>query len=436
MIIGGDVVQVAIAQLCGGPVRIFTPVVFSFGWVTYAVQAMLSAVGENRLMPKPEIDCCIINAKSHYRRTNCSWVLSRILRDFEYWRKEKPDGIEAKLWREISPDAIEAKKLEELKTDPVNIGKDVRIGLRVTVWECRDASGHSHGDPIYWAGFGVAAIQLGIAAIPWGLYGEWLIFLIVGAGTLLAFFSGALPQWHKEKFGVRNVEGRKDVFLTQGNGDHDALLILGNDKGIDLEALASPYRELEGFSLTRTLSLLLATLWILLLLTIAGYPQHTWFMMAAGILGILHNVAVAGLPRKPRAFGIDLIYRATIVDRKVMGVLWQVEKDYPKAGKALIQEFFPGDLWPREELLWKYADRRNEAYKTAKKAYDRAARQGPPVPVYWQGMPPLERAEELRDDNTDIPASGEYKENEGTMNGQLNADGQQVAAGGSAHRIV
>ena len=439
MIIGGDVVQVAIAQLCGGPIRIFTPVVFSFGWVTYAVQAMLSAVGENRLMPKPEIDCCIINAKSHYRRTNCSWVLSRILRDFEYWRKEKPDGIDAKLWREVNPDAVEAKKLAEIKADAVKKGKTpaevqkLRIGLRVTVWECQHASGHPHGDIIYWAGFGVAAIQLGIAAIPWGLYGEWLIFLIVGAGTLLAFFSGALPQWHKEKFGVRNVEGRKDVFLTRGNSDHDALLILGNNEGMDLEALASSYRELEGFSLTRTLSLLLAILWILLLLTIAGYPQHTWFIMAAGMLGILHNVAVAGLPRTPRACGIDLIYRATIVDRKVMSVLWQIEKDYPKAGKALIQEFFPGDLWKREELLWKYADRRNEAYKTAKKAYDRRTNPAPSeMPVYWQGMPPLEREEELRDNNTDIPASGEYKPNEGPMNGQPNGHGQQAAAGAAA----
>lgn len=33
MIIGGEIVQVAIAQLCCGPIPSFTPVSFSFGWV-------------------------------------------------------------------------------------------------------------------------------------------------------------------------------------------------------------------------------------------------------------------------------------------------------------------------------------------------------------------------------------------------------------------
>lgn len=33
MILGGDIVQVAIAQLCAGPVPFLTPVSFSFGWV-------------------------------------------------------------------------------------------------------------------------------------------------------------------------------------------------------------------------------------------------------------------------------------------------------------------------------------------------------------------------------------------------------------------
>ena len=77
MIIGGDVVQVAIAQLCAGPIPFLTPVVFSFGWVGYVVSAMLSAVGDNRLMPNPEVDCCVINAKNGYNRSNYSWERSR-----------------------------------------------------------------------------------------------------------------------------------------------------------------------------------------------------------------------------------------------------------------------------------------------------------------------------------------------------------------------
>lgn len=42
LILGPDVVQRAVAQLAG---RKFTPVAFSFGWVAYAICALLSAIG-------------------------------------------------------------------------------------------------------------------------------------------------------------------------------------------------------------------------------------------------------------------------------------------------------------------------------------------------------------------------------------------------------
>ena len=42
LIIGGDVVRVAIAQLCAGPVPNLTPVSFSFGWVIFSVLARLT----------------------------------------------------------------------------------------------------------------------------------------------------------------------------------------------------------------------------------------------------------------------------------------------------------------------------------------------------------------------------------------------------------
>lgn len=45
MIIGGEIVQVAIAQLCCGPIRSFTPVSFSFGWVRTGYHTM-SALGD------------------------------------------------------------------------------------------------------------------------------------------------------------------------------------------------------------------------------------------------------------------------------------------------------------------------------------------------------------------------------------------------------
>ena len=51
-------------------------------------------------MPKPDLSCLVINAKTGYPRENNSWVLSRILRDFDHWigpelRKEKVDKLKA-----------------------------------------------------------------------------------------------------------------------------------------------------------------------------------------------------------------------------------------------------------------------------------------------------------------------------------------------------
>lgn len=44
LLLGPEVIQQAVAQLAG---RQITPVAFSFGWVAYAVRALLAAVGGN-----------------------------------------------------------------------------------------------------------------------------------------------------------------------------------------------------------------------------------------------------------------------------------------------------------------------------------------------------------------------------------------------------
>ena len=42
LILGPEIVQKAVAQLAG---RVVTPVAFSFGWVAYAINALLATVG-------------------------------------------------------------------------------------------------------------------------------------------------------------------------------------------------------------------------------------------------------------------------------------------------------------------------------------------------------------------------------------------------------
>ncbi|KAH6972628.1 hypothetical protein EDB80DRAFT_833937 [Ilyonectria destructans] len=72
LILGGDVVARALAQLAASPV---TPVAFSFGWVAYAVTAVVSAIGENKLMPPPGL-----------------WIIGRIVRYFETWMDDSKRG--------------------------------------------------------------------------------------------------------------------------------------------------------------------------------------------------------------------------------------------------------------------------------------------------------------------------------------------------------
>lgn len=356
-------------------------------------------------MPGPELDCMLINAKSGYKRDNKSWVLSRLLRDFDYWHPQECDEVERRKLQELR----EANSLSKEPRDE----EDIRIGLRVTVWRCKCASGIGCGDWLYWLGMPVTVVQLAIAAVPWGLYDEWLTFFATAVGTLLAYMSSGLPQWWDEKVGVRRLKftksfkERKDVILTEGNGSHDALLILGCEGGMDLEALAAPQRELRTPTQTRAFSLALATLWILFLISVAGYEQHSWYLIAVGMIGVVHNVTVAGVKRQPKAWGIDLEYERTIVAGKVMEVLWNVEERYPGSGASLLEEFFPGKLFPREQALWEYAARRQEAYKSMEKAYAKAQKQDMPgdQPRLW-ALPTLRRPAGQKDD-ADIPFQDE-----------------------------
>ncbi|KAK5687050.1 hypothetical protein LTS10_001187 [Elasticomyces elasticus] len=388
--------------------------------VSYAVSAMRSAVGENRLMPKPELDCILINASSGYSRANRSWVLSRMLRDFDHWGLHQSRQIEeqhlTKLQNENNAawvryrEALSKGQKPAMPLDP----NDVRIGLRVTVWVCKSATGQGSGDVIYWAGLSVSLAQLTIATVPWGLHGEWFAFMVTALGTLLAYASGAIPQWRIEKVGVRKlkynnrVKERKNVLLTEGNGAHDVLLVLGCEGGMDLEALAAPQRQLPDPVSTRLYSIALALSWVALLITVSGWTQHTWYILAIGMIGMLHNVGVAGVKRQPSAHGIDLQYCQTVLGARVMDVLQLLEMQHPKSGSVLISTFFPGALRTREARWWTYAVRRYDDWKA----------HGSPLrpdgtAMAWT-LPPSTRPDKHDDDN-DIPAAGPYQANAATM---------------------
>ncbi|KAI8724311.1 hypothetical protein NCS52_00288900 [Fusarium sp. LHS14.1] len=358
LILGGDVVARALAQLVGSR---FTPVAFSFGWVAYAITAVVSAIGENKLMPPADFSCMVINGETGYVRDNHSWIIGRIVRDFETWMDKQPQAGGPPC---PSPNPVQAcveeiieLKWKELKERAKKKGqpepeRPPKAGLCVSIYKAKKATkGYPGYDAPYIAGFLTCIVQVGVAAIPCGIFGDWSILVVTAAGIVLSFASGALPQWSKEKWACR-IATKKAFVLTRGNGSQHAIVIQGAGVGLDLEDLAAADNGAIADWGTRLVVVALGFFWILLLITASGIKQNTWFLLAVGGMGILQNMYVAGTSRPPEAFGVSLEFVEVIGKPKVMDTLFEVEEHYPRLGKSMLPIFFAGELREDEEKEW------------------------------------------------------------------------------------
>ncbi|KAL4784438.1 hypothetical protein BJX76DRAFT_347796 [Aspergillus varians] len=355
LILGGDVVCRAIAQLAGTGI---TPISFSFGWVAYIVAALLTAIGDRRLMPSPDSPCIVINARSGYVRENHSWILGRIMRDFEVWMDGgQSDGPIRRQLNRMLDQRWDRSRQSAHQTGPdssASIPRPLKAGLCVSVFHADQAlPGHPGYDQLYYMGIATAVIQLAIAAIPVGIWGDWGVILVTTAGIILSFATASLPQWTQEKWSCRR-HATKTAILTRGNGSQHAIVIIGTGKGLDLEDLASGPVDMDvsQASVTTLALMALAVLWILLLIVAAGLQHNTWFLLATGGLGIFENILVAGWPRQPKSFGVPLIFKDVIGEARVMDTLFAVEEAYPRVGLAMLDTFFPGRIAPKEKERW------------------------------------------------------------------------------------
>ncbi|KAM0445169.1 hypothetical protein ACHAPV_009486 [Trichoderma viride] len=367
-IIGGGVVQHAIAQLFGvyvqpsrnWPRLYLTPVAFSFGWVGYAFKSLASVLGDKQLMPsEPDCPSTVINCSSGYGRTNRSWILGRILRDHELAVEENPGPEYA---------------------DVDATGKTV--SLRIDIFQIEENE-KPQIDRVWVLGWLTIVAQLEISVIPWIQDGDWGIFLITACGTLFALLTGSLRQWNSEKWAGRrlnkpesteNKDKNKIVCLTRGNGHRHAMVFVGKGTAWDMESLATA----SSASLAETPWLLgvLAVLWGFLFVAVSRLQQNTWFLVLIGGIGMIQNIYASVSRRPASAFNIDikpysprpsivglgfdsphddetsdedlddttgqwrqpLDYEAT---PGVRGAIRELEKTFPKAGVALMQQFFP-----------------------------------------------------------------------------------------------
>jgi hypothetical protein len=375
MIIGGDAVQGALAQLSGG---FFTPVAFSFGWVAYSFSSLVRWVGIQKLMPEADYPSIIINGRSGYARQNKSWVLGRVLRDFNYWKPQEVEDTMARVF-------LDAEKAAQEKAAPSKDGFPFitnstpaasltnlkRVGLCVSIFDTAPQlrSGTPINDWVFYSGILTTIVQLVIAIIPCILRKNWSILTVTAGGMLICFSTGALPIWNAEKWGCRRRA--KTTILTEGNGAQHAIVIVGQEGDLDLEALAVAAGENRKSMLFFTTVFMIAMLflWLALLITVSGVVDNGWFLLGVGGIGMLQNICVAGAPRKPRSFGLHLMLKEVIADRKVMKALMEVEEKYPHVGASLLPTFFPGKLRPEEVSFWELkAKQANEKEKLDKKS--------------------------------------------------------------------
>lgn len=298
LLIGGDIVQKAIAQLVGYELNLYerqkpgtipesifgaplTPVAFSFGWVAFSFTQLLAAFGDRRLMPFPEKSAIVVNCANAFQRDNNSWVLERLLRDHEI--RNPADGVE--------------------------------ISLRIDIFDIGPLQNPA-ADRVWWLGWLTIVTQIAIAVVPWVVSGDWGTMMVILSGTLLASITCSLPQWKDEKWACRTLEKDKVVCLTRGNGYKHIMVFIGKEGSPDLETQAtaqgSPRRE------TPIIMAGLAVLWICLLLSVSSLKNNAWYMVGIGALGMLQNAYAAGTTRNLDTSGLQLepsVRKATIIGK-------------------------------------------------------------------------------------------------------------------------
>ncbi|CZR65945.1 uncharacterized protein PAC_15845 [Phialocephala subalpina] len=297
LLVGGDIVQKALAQQTGYRVRPFgrngsriaiAPVAFSFGWVAFGFTSLMSAVGKQQLMPTVEQPALVVNCANSFSRDNQSWLLERLLRDYEV--RHERDKANASMLIDI----FELAPLEkDEKPDPAP-------------------------DRIWWGGWLTIAVQLGIAVAPWVVYGNWGVMVVLLSGTLLALITSAMPQWRQEKWAGARLDRHSVHALTRGNGHRYVMVFIGSPNSYNLEAMATA--EAQCRPETPIITFMLATLWAGLLICTSGLGENSWFMVGIGGLGMLQNVYAAGASRSPEWSALKskpFRRRPTIIARRI-----------------------------------------------------------------------------------------------------------------------
>lgn len=388
LILAGDIVGQALQNLSGPSI---VPVVFSFGWVSHAHQAFVSAVGLHQLL-KPDNaggQGWLVDVGTGKGKPNDSVLLQQVLSDWSSWKPRDVSDDEAhdrSVERgEKAPDREEMSGVDASDdSDDEDPFDPLEHQLRIVVFGVTRSLGSPTTDYLWWMGITCALIQLGIAAIPCGLHGRWGVLLVTGAGTILAFTTGALPQFGKEKWGDKakrngnrtialargHLKDATEIIVIRGITDNIAApsLLQGTGNDINANVLYKNYNSTPcAWAWTRLTTAILAACWIILLIIVSGLRYDSWYLLGVGFLGMIQNGYVAASPRTPAARGLHMVYQSLVKSQMAANAIVEAEKEYAPVGRALLRNMCPDASQEQRSAWWVrrgFASKRNSQKNT------------------------------------------------------------------------
>lgn len=322
MIFGESILAKALAVCIATP-RNDSPH-FGCGWFSWSLSALLPALSGTRdLLPKPEIDCKVLNMKSGQCRKNTSFVLSRVMRDLETNYAPKTGGLTIEILDAVAP------TVSLSRTDV----------LVENIWT-----------------FFIMFSQLLIAIYAFLQYRDESVILFLGTAIFLMEAVVNMPIWSTTKFSARK-EASKTYALMRDNGQRHVFIIRNmHENAWNIEDLAGGASSTYDYTTTLEAHVLIWTFLSFLALTILSTTlsdQSALYILAILTMGTVGNIMHAAVPRKPWMHGIALSSVETISnDNKVFGALLELQKKYNGLGEPLIAELFPGGLTKEQEEIW------------------------------------------------------------------------------------
>jgi hypothetical protein len=173
---------------------------------------------------------------------------------------------------------------------------------------------------------------------------------------------------------VLKCDKQKTVGLARGNGHRYVMLVYSQEGATDLEKMASPQPQAsKDFARYIPAS---AILWTVLLASVTGLQDDRWYMLIISAIGMMQNLAAAGVPMKTDECNVRIANCATesiasfqptdegkvmLKERRwtddtimeslrqtdpmgVMGPLVKLELRFSPASAALLRMVFPGPI--------------------------------------------------------------------------------------------